>query len=265
MTRDLPARLTKSLLFVLPGVLLWVLPNQADAYLTRASFAQDVEEGGGGGRYFTGSPLDQQGCGSCHTGGSDETGLFFALPLPEAYEAGQAYNIAVQWAQGPGVSAGSLEVVNANGRGIGTIEIVEEQASQCNTTGREGELATSLQTDDLNNRTIAGTDACGAFLLNVVWTAPLDPSGQAFVYASAVLAGTEEGQGQPAGDTDDALRALIPPAGEGGNVSNIGRGCSATDTQSPASALGLLFLLGLSLAARRRKQSSNPSLQQSSR
>ncbi|HYJ08118.1 MAG TPA: DUF2271 domain-containing protein [Polyangiaceae bacterium] len=53
-------------------------------------------EGGGGGRYFTGSPADGYGCGSCHTGQGSFPIAITGLPV-DGYVPGKPYVVRVSW------------------------------------------------------------------------------------------------------------------------------------------------------------------------
>jgi hypothetical protein len=40
----------------------WALPSSASAYSSFGDYARSIEEGGGGGKFFTGTPADGYTC-----------------------------------------------------------------------------------------------------------------------------------------------------------------------------------------------------------
>ncbi len=65
------------------------LPSSAaQAYRLADRFGADIDIGGGGGRYFTGSPQDGYTCGVCHVGAPAPDFELLGLPNPLEYQPG---------------------------------------------------------------------------------------------------------------------------------------------------------------------------------
>lgn len=124
---------------------LLALPGQALAFSAPSVYAGEAEDGGGGGRWFTGSPAEGFACSACHTGVTDDD----AYPLTingvpfKGYELGQTYGIVLDWpefaarwsqlrpdpsirpAVGESPAVGLLaEFVPESGQASGTVEIL---------------------------------------------------------------------------------------------------------------------------------------------
>lgn len=73
----------------------------AAAYSTPEAYAERTVAGGGGGRWFTGSPAEGYGCNVCHSGapGQPKFPLYVAgLPL-SGYQLGTRQEIVLSWPQ----------------------------------------------------------------------------------------------------------------------------------------------------------------------
>jgi hypothetical protein len=68
----------------------------AHAYADPLYFAKPAAEGGGEGRWFTGSPADGYGCGVCHTPNQAEKLVVEGLPK-NGYVPGKDYYIRIAW------------------------------------------------------------------------------------------------------------------------------------------------------------------------
>jgi hypothetical protein len=123
----------------------WFAPAVARAYSSPDAYFDRASQGGGGGRWFTGSPADGFGCNVCHT--NTPQGRDFPLyvaGLPTAgYALASKQEIVLSWPEfatrwrelrpdptvpdAPGVARPAvgavLELVAESGRGSGTIEI----------------------------------------------------------------------------------------------------------------------------------------------
>jgi hypothetical protein len=116
------------------------------AYSAPEAYVEPASTGGGGGRWFTGSPADGFSCGVCHlpSHGLPEFPLYVAgLPLDTGYSLGSKHEINLSWPEfaarwialrhdttvstaqdAPSPSVGLVaELVAESGRGSGTIEI----------------------------------------------------------------------------------------------------------------------------------------------
>jgi hypothetical protein len=107
--------------------LLAVWPASAHAYSSFGDYARSVAEGGGGGKFFTGTPLDGYTCDVCHSGGA--AAKLDVIGLPTAgYVPGQTYQIAFQWPapllDDAPKSALMVELTDTNGAPAGTPSLV---------------------------------------------------------------------------------------------------------------------------------------------
>jgi hypothetical protein len=121
------------------------LPATAHAYSTPDAYVELASQGGGGGRWFTGSPADGFGCSVCHSSAPGQRRFpLYVAGLPAAgYTLAGRQEIALSWPEfaarwrelrpdptitpAPGAASPSigvvLELVAESGRGSGTIEI----------------------------------------------------------------------------------------------------------------------------------------------
>src|SRR5690348_3551226 len=83
--------------WLLAAFALIALPTaRVQAFSDPSSFSKAANEGGGGGRYFSGSPLDGYTCSVCHRGGTAPEVNVSGVPL-NGYTPGMAYEIKVDW------------------------------------------------------------------------------------------------------------------------------------------------------------------------
>jgi len=107
--------------------------------------------GGGGGRYFTGSPADGYSCSVCHTAPRDYHFPLYQSGLPvDGYTPGDVYTIRLQWPEaalwaqqfGTPMTALTAELVAEGGGPSGTLEHVPTVLH------RPGELCTPKEGDE---------------------------------------------------------------------------------------------------------------------
>ena len=142
------ARLAWVALWLLGGVLLGrvLMPGSAHAYSAPEAYAELAYQGGGEGRWFTGSPADGFGCGVCHApaAGQREYPLYVqGLPTERGYALAAQHQVVLSWPQFatrwselrpdpalplvpgaplPGIGL-TAELVAESGAGSGVIEI----------------------------------------------------------------------------------------------------------------------------------------------
>lgn len=176
---------------------LWLLtPSMAAAFSDPALFTESTLQGGGGGRFFTGSPVDGYSCAVCHQGGTTPRVNVIGLPV-EGYDAGVTYQIEVRWSEPQVSHALTLEMVNLAGQGAG--EVVLTPAERVGPLGRceqspDGQVASYLL--HTPTRSIVGISDCGAGSLLFNFTAPGDDQ---IAFAATIVrsdsSGTAEGDG----------------------------------------------------------------------
>ena len=225
-----------------------VLLVAGTGFSTPLLFAEPVHVGGGGGRFFTGSPRDAFGCEVCHRGA--EGPRIDVDGLGDAYAPGLTFTLSMRWpmeARDVGLIG---EIVNADGIGVGTFvtppdELVED-AERC----AGGNLATRVVDDASGERTLFGVPACGASALRLQWTAPEEDVGPVFVHVGAVGSDASD---DPEGDGVWMwAQELSSPSGDAEP-----EGCRIGGASAPASWCPMLLVLlgGLTkrLRARRRR------------
>lgn len=76
-------------------------PQVTHAYSTPAAFAEPPQNGGGGERYFTGSPAEGYDCSVCHEDNADQAHYPIAVTgLPEGgYNLAERREVVISWAQ----------------------------------------------------------------------------------------------------------------------------------------------------------------------
>lgn len=208
---------------------LW--PAAALGYSAPGLYAgAPVGDGGGGGRYFTGSLRDGFACDVCHVGGAGPAVKFTGMPIG-AYEPGAVYTFDLLVDPGELMRVAlTSEVVDAEGVALGSLSLAPKalltDEERCAGGGHGGSL---FDTED--GRQVVALQDCLAKRLRYQWTAPAAGRGAAFVHVAAVAA---DGEGTPEADGVTMLAQEIAELGaEGG-------GCRAG---APVGAAGLVPLL----------------------
>ena len=132
------------------GTILAAYPGaRAAAYSVPEAFAAPAEIGGGGGRWFSGSPAEGFGCSACHTDVPNAAQFpLHVTGLPPRYQPSQSYDITLDWPEftarwqqlrpdplhatslGPRPSIGLVaEFVAESGQASGSIEIESKDPS----------------------------------------------------------------------------------------------------------------------------------------
>lgn len=222
-----------------------LVPTTARAYSAPGLYAGSPSgEGGGGGRYFTGSRRDGYVCSVCHVGDAGPTVTLDGAPVG-AYEPGAVYTFDLH------VNPGELtrvaltgEVVDAEGVGLGHLSLAPKDLltdeERCAGGGHGGAL---FETAD--GRHVAALQDCLATRLRFQWHAPEAGHGPAFVHVAAIAA---DGEGTPENDGVTLLRSEVAELG-----AEAGDGCRA------AGRVGPLGLVPLGLVAWRRGRRAMPS------
>jgi hypothetical protein len=73
-------------------------PSAASAFSSPEAFSDDADNGGGGGRWFSGSPAEGFGCSTCHVQAATQRDFpLTVIGLPPAYLPGGQYEITLTW------------------------------------------------------------------------------------------------------------------------------------------------------------------------
>lgn len=203
-------------------------------FSTPAAYPQPVAEGGGGGRFFTGSHRDAVGCASCH---DSESAFDVQLEgLPSEYRPGATYTVLVRWPDTDRPVSIVAEWMDAYGDPRGTVRLPPAEVVEDEDRCSSGSVAAALyETDD--GREIIGMPACGARQLRLQWTAPDDENDDVTFFLGAVASDQSD---DPTGDLVTMRETVVHGS------RNPGAGCR---TGGPPHALLLLLLWAF---ARRR-------------
>ncbi len=242
------------------GVLL--APRGARAFSNHETFdrgplepaPETGQQGGGGGRHFTGSRLDGFTCAVCHR--AEEPLDPSELQLegwPEDYvPGGGPIDLEVTFPDDL-LSAAALEIVRADGRAAGTLELIPNPTPADLCPATEPEVPTdAVHVVDLpDDRTVAVSDACALTVerLRVRWTPPPESVGPIWLHVAAVAS---DSSSDPTGDTVFTITQVIPAMGEVTIPEDLESTCAIRPGRADhGPAVGLL--IGLALWARRRR------------
>lgn len=222
--------------------------ESARAFSDIERFPQPAQTGGGGGRLFTGSPLDSYTCGVCHRGALERPKIaVYGLPL-SGYLPGQTYDVEIAWENGQFRHALHAEIVNPEGRAGGQLALLDP--AQLDPRGRCGSQPDEQPADYMiegEGRQIVGVAGCGASHLRFRFTAPDLPevtfTGSVVRSDSSVSA-----DGDGVEDLHRVLRRAGEPAPQA--LSNCAV-VHSTGSGRGASALVLLGILAATLARTR--------------
>jgi hypothetical protein len=275
---------------LLPGL----LPAAAHAFSEPKIYGDPAETGGGGGRWFTGSPADGYGCAVCHSGGGEVPLHITGLPVG-GYVPGTEYIVKLNWPEVAAFSAGAeqrnlrpstglvAEFVSEDGNGSGEVTLQPNFAmpsEQCKrataadpvrfaatmfSSGAPTADVLECSTSEKNERCLISIHPCGSSELRLVWKAPAQWSGPIWFAAGFVT--TENASSAP-NDNDYVTELVVPMnAASDGPLyeTSLEGGCSVQRVSDVRAGYGLalyaLAVLGL-LWRRRfgRRSSKRPDL-----
>lgn len=224
------------------GVTLACVPRTAHAFSDPLSFADPVELGGGGNRFFTGSVADGFGCDVCHAGGSSPRLTLLGLPL-SGYAPATAYEIRVEWPAELEHIGLALEITGPSGAAAGSLRL--PPASELPDPERcepvEDGIAAGVLTE-LQGRTVLSVPDCGARRVRLLWIAPSE-ARDALRFSGGLVA--SDGEADVAGDGVTLFAHVLPPTRSSGiPASDISGGCSV---HAPARGRSLLPFAALVL------------------
>jgi hypothetical protein len=256
-------------------------------------FPSPTKLGGGGGRYFTGSPADGYGCSVCHTSKVAYTFPVVQYGLPmNGYVPGREYQIRLTWPEATSQSAIATsigrspktglnaEFVAEDGGNSGRLQLPKatlaaEAAQHC--TPRPGEEYTPLgasiyqlergidpvMMNDVNStcgtggeddpRCVLTVNPCGSTAALFTWIAP--PQWRGPIWFSLGFVTTYDASGAP-NDDDYVTEMSIPinAASDGTRYeTGIASGCSVMPLGAAGSS-GSWLWLGLAVLGIRRSR-----------
>lgn len=228
--------------------------SSARAFSDPAAYTDDVELGGGGGRWFTGSSADGFGCEVCHEGGPVADIAIGGLPL-DGFQPGAAYEITIGWPATVEHVALLAELTDEARMGVGTLELprpdATPEAERCSgeLLGAPSSAISALE--DQSGRQIVSVVDCGARQLRFKWTAPAAAPESVWLNVGFVAANDDA---MPEGDGVTMARRVLHPSSAAVEPKVVAQGCDAAHAgRSASSSLVPLCLLAL-LAWRRAHQ-----------
>jgi hypothetical protein len=204
----------------LAGALGLFTAPEAAAWSATPRYAQDAIAGGGGGRFFTGSPVDGYTCEVCHDGGSAVEIEVSGLPR-DGWQPGATYDLELRW-ETTEVLTLVAELMADDGTQSGSIALPANPPAEA--TCDSGVPAVEL-IDREPGRRIAALADCGASSVVLEWTAPDEVeacNADAVLYVAGVHGDATE---SPDGDGVTTLRRRIPPA-DGDPCDAAASGCA---------------------------------------
>lgn len=254
--------------YVLLVFLILALPQPARAYSSFGDYARSIQEGGGGGKFFTGTPADGYTCDVCHSGAPSAS--LDVIGLPEAgYIPGQVYEVWFHWPAAAPHVALMAEFADTLGSSAGVISLAPyahwteaEKCAQdafpaadlCRAGAAPGCCRELEPTRDAcsfpGERSLFWMLECGASAARLHWTAPAQPVD---VWFSASMLTSNTGN-DALGDGVTLLRRRLVPQGSSLERTGAVGSCQLQPGAPRSSALFALWALAIStLCARRRR------------
>lgn len=231
-------------------VLGCALAARAQAFSDPLSFADDVRLGGGGGRYFTGSPADGYGCNVCHAGAEPPAVEVLGLPT-HGYAPGASYEISVAWPPSAEHIGLALEITDAQGVAAGTLRLPPPhelpEAERCEP------IADAVMAGVLHEqlgRSVLQVPDCGARRVRVLWTAPQAAPGTVLFAGGLVAA---DGMANVEADGVTMFARTLTRSGEPA-VNSLQGSCSVRTAPGRSSRSTLSWLVIAVLLGRRARK-----------
>jgi MYXO-CTERM domain-containing protein len=229
---------------VLTTVCALACVERAQAYSERDKYERTVGLGGGGGRYFTGSPVDGYACSVCHQGAPEPKVSVIGLP-EDGYEPGRLYEIEIAWDNSNPMfrQALHLEFVGRDGKAAGQLVRIDPDVRQV-CSGMENRTA-DYQLEP-SGRKILGVAPCGSGHVRFRFSPP-ETDDVAFAMSLVVSDRGGSAEGDGVYNHQQVLRRI--------GVKGPEQGCAVHTPGATASSVfaALLSALGLILHRRRRR------------
>jgi hypothetical protein len=231
--------------FLLTLLVLAGATGHARAFSDRERFAAPSGAGGGGGRFFTGSPVDGYGCNVCHQGGAEPQVEIRGLP-EDGFAPGRLYDIDVVWQQLPDHPVGlQLEFIGRDGRAAGQLQLIPEGQLDLGQRCTSGNHEAGDYEQDAAGRKVLGMAACGATHMRFRYGPPDTPDVS---FAMSVV--TSDKMGSPEGDGTLNIRRVLRRQGEPAPSSGS---CALVVSGQPGARWAWLAF-GLALLLRRTRR-----------
>lgn len=231
-------------------------PGKLYAFHNPARFFEDAIMGGGGGRFFTGSPADGFTCATCHVSAEPMPVSILGLPT-SGYVPGQTYRITVTWPEGYENVAFNAEITDDAGRTLGSLATPSPDSLSAADLCKEISSPAAQVGPTKDGRSLVISGACEQRQGTFEWTAPVSDGAMAW-FSGAALA--SDANGDTAGDRVAVFSRILAPQGgasvDAVHVEGLTGLCALAPRGSadpgPRSTGGLLVLLLLLLLRRRR-------------
>ena len=267
------------------GLLVLSQASTAAAFTEPKTYFGAPQDGGGGGRFFTGSPAEGYGCSVCHTGPKARALKLEGLP-EEGYVPGATYEITVGWpgfaefareveaeAGAPARASLAAECVAEPGEASGSVRLparddVEEEELCLVPRGAYGAEIYAVRPGEEVREQIFGCDStvlgqrcvvvglpCGNEKLRILWTAPAQWQETIWFSLGFVASEQAEGNAQDDGVIEVSIPIKPAPSSQDDYEASLEGGCGVTGGSDTGRALWLaLPAMGLLLARRRRRR-----------
>jgi hypothetical protein len=161
--------------FTLAVFALSLVASPAAAFGDPASFAAAVTDGGGGGKFFTGSRAEGYTCRVCHSAGTPPSLALSGLPV-DGYVPGATYRIGIDWPDDlPSVGL-NAEATDFDAVPFGQLMAADPMqltpADLCSGTTAPSSGQTLV---DALGRRVLLVAACGQAQTTLTWQAPNTP------------------------------------------------------------------------------------------
>jgi hypothetical protein len=241
---------------------LWLLgvSSHVRAYGDLFRFNDPAAQGGGGGRWFTGSPADSYGCEVCHAPAAGGQPVF-VQGIRDTYQPGATYDLTIAWPASSLHVTGLVEFTDSEGNGAGSVALPTTPltaAESCTPVEAQVPAAIVLTGPQLalaNGRQLVGMQDCGGNVLHWLWTAPAQDVGPIFFAGGLV---SPDQRMDEDGDHVTRLSKSIASPAQANYESRVAGGCSASRARSGDAADGgvalALLLTALAWTASRRRR-----------
>jgi hypothetical protein len=221
------------------------LSARARAFSDPERFTAPTDEGGGGGRFFTGSWSDGFTCAVCHRGGPAPDVRITGMPT-NGFLPGQLVEAELSFGNDQRNHALALEVVDDLGRDLGLEILPDEQIAITERCGAVQGAQRASYLAEAGARRVLGVEACEAKTVRFRFRTPQSPR---IMFVATVLASDNSASIEGDGVTEIAQSLFQNGKSAGAAASS---GCSSV-VSGRASMFSVCSLLVLALLARQRR------------
>jgi hypothetical protein len=233
------------------ALLVLALPHPARAFQNPDTFAAEPTQGGGGGRFFTGAPLDGFTCDVCHRSESPPSVQVHGLPAG-AYQAGGLYRVTIDWPDDLARVALAMEMTDRRGLAVGTwIDADPATLTPADLCTLTSDTPTGTRILPLPGpRAVISAIDCGQHQTTLNWIAPAQSDPLVPVQLpDAILSGAlvvSNTNGKLAGDDAASFaRNLAAPGAKPVPATDVLARCETTRPHGSSHGAGLAGLLTL--------------------